>query len=226
MRGREERGGFGSQRSRFRRAMAGHQAEGFVEPARKASMMPAELIAVGKSVFGYGWRGHIARAIGVTWRMIAYWQSGERVIPPERARGIRMLGDMGPVGSIIPASVRTAAPDLAPFLCHRIAVRVLKDLAAAGIVLVESKGEHRQVDLLPPRAGRQAGPGGQARPASPPEPAPQCLRCAACSLPPSRGSRLDLGAGIAWRRRSFWPIRPSRFAHHLVSLGVPRREGV
>ena len=143
MRGRKERGGFGSQRSRFRRAMAGHQAEGFVEPARKASMMPAELIAVGKSVFGYGWRGHIARAIGVTRRMIAYWQSGERVIPPERARRIRMLGDMGPVGSIIRASVRTAAPDLAPFLCHRIAVRVLKDLAAAGIVLVESNGEHR-----------------------------------------------------------------------------------
>ena len=27
-------------------------------------MMPPELIAVGKSVVRYGWRGHLARAIG------------------------------------------------------------------------------------------------------------------------------------------------------------------
>ena len=43
-----------------------------------------------------------------------------------------MLGDVGPVGSIIRASVRTVAQNLAPFLSHKIANQVLKDLAVAG----------------------------------------------------------------------------------------------
>jgi hypothetical protein len=66
--------------------------------------------------------------------MISYWQASERAIPPEIASEIRKLGDIGPVGTIIRAAVRTAAPDLMPYRSHKIAVQVLKDLLAAGWV--------------------------------------------------------------------------------------------
>ena len=73
--------------------------------------------------------------------MITYWQSGKSVILPERARRVRMLGDVGPVGSIIRASVRTVAQNLAPFLSHKIANQVLKDLAVAGNSTGRVRGE-------------------------------------------------------------------------------------
>jgi len=65
--------------------------------------------------------------------MIEYYETGERSIPPERARTIPALADIGPVGNIIRAAVQAAVPDLRAFLSHRIAVQALKALVA-GIV--------------------------------------------------------------------------------------------
>jgi DNA-binding transcriptional regulator YdaS (Cro superfamily) len=103
-------------------------------------MRPMELRDLGRSVFRYGWRTSLARAIGMSRRMIAYYETGEKPIPAQRASTIRAVADIGPSGSIIRAAVRAAEPDLRPFLSHKIAVQVMKDLVAAGIVQVESKG--------------------------------------------------------------------------------------
>ena len=95
-----------------------------------------------------------------------------------------MLGDVGPVGSIIRASVRTVAQNLAPFLSHKIANQVLKDLAVAGNSTGRVRGRIIRREAPATESRPRAGPNGQERPASPSEPAPRCQK--PCEqLPPS-----------------------------------------
>src|SRR5690349_17709559 len=117
MPGPKERNGFGPRRLGVKQAGDAHQSPGSADPGWETSMTAAELIALGQSVFGWGWRTHLSRAIGVNRRLIHYWQASERTIPPEIAGEIRKLGDIGPVGTIIRAAVRAVAPDLMPYRC-------------------------------------------------------------------------------------------------------------
>ena len=134
MPGPKQRSNFDPRQLGFRRAGYAHEIADPADPGWETSMTAAELIALGQSVFGWGWRTHLSHAIGVNRRMISYWQASQRAIPPEIASKIRELADIGPVGTIIRAAVRTAAPDLMPYRSHKIAVQVLKDLLTAGIV--------------------------------------------------------------------------------------------
>ena len=97
-------------------------------------MTPAELITAGELVYGSQWRTPLAKALGINRRMIHHYKSGERLIPQEIALCIRRIADLGPVGSLVRSSIRRTAPDLAPARAHRIAVQILADLNAAGLL--------------------------------------------------------------------------------------------
>jgi len=97
-------------------------------------MTPAELIAAGELVYGSRWRAPLAKALGLSRRMIYYYLSGERRISEHTAVRIRRLADLGPVGSLIRSLIRRAAPDLPAARAHRMAVQILSDLGGAGFV--------------------------------------------------------------------------------------------
>ncbi len=112
-------------------------------------MTPAELTAAGQTVFGWRWVSAMARELHLSRRTVCYYRDGERRIPAARAEEIRRLANLGPVGDLIRRSIGKAAPDLPQVRWHRIAVRVLEDLTAAGFV---------QRDIGPnDRAGQSAG---------------------------------------------------------------------
>ena len=95
MPGPKERSNFDLRQLGFRRAGYAHEIADPADPGWETSMTAAELIALGQSVFGWGWRTHLSHAIGVNRRMISYWQASQRAIPPEIASRIRELADIG-----------------------------------------------------------------------------------------------------------------------------------
>lgn len=101
---------------------------------RQTFMTVTELVAAGESLYGSRWRTPLAKELKLSDRIIRYYETGERRIPEHTAARIRQLADIGRVGFIIRGSVRKAAPDLPPFRCHKIAVQVLADLSAGGLL--------------------------------------------------------------------------------------------
>jgi hypothetical protein len=101
---------------------------------RPTFMTPTELTAAGHSVHGHRWRAPLARDIGVSARMIRYYETGEQPIPARRAAQIRKLADIGPIGLVIRGSVGKTAPDLPLNRRHKIARQILADLSAAGVL--------------------------------------------------------------------------------------------
>jgi hypothetical protein len=97
-------------------------------------MTSAELATTGESLYGSQWRTPMSKALKVGTRVTRYWERGERRIPEAIAARIRQLADIGPIGLIIRSSIRRAAPELPRFQSHQIAIQVLADLSAAGIL--------------------------------------------------------------------------------------------
>jgi hypothetical protein len=97
-------------------------------------MTAVELAGAGESVYGSQWRTPMSKMLNVGTRVIRYWERGERRIPEAIATRIRQLADIGPIGLIIRSSIRRAAPELPRFQSHQIAIEVLADLSAAGII--------------------------------------------------------------------------------------------
>lgn len=54
-------------------------------------MTPAELRAAGEALYGERWQTPLARALGVTARLVRYWLAEDRPIPPRRAGQIADL---------------------------------------------------------------------------------------------------------------------------------------
>jgi len=105
-------------------------------------LAPAELIAAGELVFGSRWRTPMAKALGLSDRIIRYYQSGERRIPPAIAAKIRALVNVGPVGTVIRATVRKVAPEVSPYAAHRIARQIVVDLGSLGMLAnISSHGQ-------------------------------------------------------------------------------------
>jgi hypothetical protein len=106
-----------------------------MKPKRRTFMTTAELAAC-RRVSLWGALAVTPRANAhLSERMIRYYERNERRIPEPTAARIRQLADIGPVGSIIRASIRKAAPDLPLFRSHKIATQVLADLSAAGLLV-------------------------------------------------------------------------------------------
>jgi len=104
------------------------------KPRRQVFMTVAELVAAGESLYGSRWRTPLAKAVNIGTRMLWYYERGQRPIPERRAAQIRKLADIGLIGLIIRSSIRKTAPELTRFQSHNIAIEVLKDLTAAGII--------------------------------------------------------------------------------------------
>ena len=101
---------------------------------RQIFMTPAELSAVAESLYGSQWRMPLSKALKVGTRIIWYWERGERRIPEAIAAKVRQLADIGPIGLVIRSSIRRTAPELPRFQSHQMAIQVLADLSAAGII--------------------------------------------------------------------------------------------
>jgi hypothetical protein len=101
---------------------------------RQTFMTPAELVIAGEAVYGKRWRTPLARALNLSTRLIRYYERGQRPIREDRAAQIRKLADIGPIGFVIRGSIRKAAPDLPLVRSHKIAIQVLADLSAAGLL--------------------------------------------------------------------------------------------
>jgi len=95
---------------------------------------PAEFIATGELLFGSRWRTPMAKALGLSDRIIRYYQSGERPISPAIAAKIRGLAHIGPVGEVIRTTVRKVAPEVPPFTAQLIARHILADLESLGMM--------------------------------------------------------------------------------------------
>jgi len=95
---------------------------------------PGEFIATGELLFGSRWRTPMAKALGLSDRIIRYYQSGERPISPAIASKVRGLADIGPVGVVIRATVRKVAPEVPPFTAHSIARQIVVDLESLGML--------------------------------------------------------------------------------------------
>jgi hypothetical protein len=105
-----------------------------MKPKRPTFMTTAELAAAGESLYGARWRSPLARTLNLSERMIRYYERNERQIPERTAARIRQLADIGPIGFITRGAIRKAAPDLPLFRSHQIAIRVLADLSAVGVL--------------------------------------------------------------------------------------------
>lgn len=106
-------------------------------------MSAAELVAAGELVFGSRWRTPLAKALGLSDRVIRYYQSGERRISPPIAARVRSLADIGPVGTVIRATVRKVGPGIPPFTAHRIAKQILVDLGSLGMLAKCQSGDSK-----------------------------------------------------------------------------------
>jgi len=103
-------------------------------PHRPTFMTTAELVAAGESLYGSRWRTPLAKAVNIGTRMLWYYERGLSPIPERCAERIRKLADIGLIGLVIRSSIRRTAPELTRFQSHNVAVEVLKDLKAAGII--------------------------------------------------------------------------------------------
>ena len=84
----------------------------------------------------------MAKALGLSDRIIRYYQSGERRIPPAIAVKIRGLADIGSVGIVIRATVRKVAPEVPPSTAHRIARQIVVELGSLGMLAnIFSRGQ-------------------------------------------------------------------------------------
>lgn len=54
-------------------------------------MTPAEFERIGRALYGEHWQSPIARDLGVTYRSLRRWMTGERRLPSRLADDLRVL---------------------------------------------------------------------------------------------------------------------------------------
>lgn len=83
-----------------------------------------------------------------------FGKTSDRPVPPAAAEKIRALADIGPVGLIVRAAVRTVMADADPWAAHLVAHQAVAELARAGVL--NSDGSALAALLEASAAGRGA----------------------------------------------------------------------
>jgi len=115
-------------------------------------MSATELAAAGELLFGSRWRSRLAKVLDLSDRMIRFYESGERRISPAIAARVRNLVDIGPVGTVVRATIRRIEPHILPFTAHLMAKQILIDLASLGM-LANAKSSDTQGGRIELREG-------------------------------------------------------------------------
>jgi hypothetical protein len=97
-------------------------------------MTPAEFTAAGELLYGRWFKSPLARALGRDRNMIRKYSSGEQRIRPRLAAEIRAIVNIGPTGTVIRNTIRKIAPEIQPFMAHKIAKQIVIDLRSLGII--------------------------------------------------------------------------------------------
>jgi hypothetical protein len=97
-------------------------------------MTPAEFTAAGELLYGRWFKSPLARILGRDRSTIRIYSSGKRRIPPRIAAEIRAIVNIGPTGTLIRNTIWKIAPEIQPFMAHKIAKQIVIDLRSLGMI--------------------------------------------------------------------------------------------